>query len=1068
MAKIQYLPASPNAASLGKYSDIPINYNTGIPNISIPVYDIKECDITLPISLSYHAGGIRVQEEASMVGLGWSLNAGGVINRSTRGMADEGWQGFFTTHQTIKDLISNAINGDEARDKKIMIMSGTLDSEPDLFSCNVGGISIKFSMDLDGNFVTFPVSNYKIQYNENPNKKEWKITDDKGNEYYFGGHSDGISLSETAVKTSDTEYPSAWFINRIIPYACNLIPNKITTEKMIRFYYVSNRQSSIISYLENDYRIASLPNSAGGFFSIPLSAMQENSLLHQTPYLKKITWSAGEVSFSIDKNRLDNNSLYQLNGLTVFGMTSVARSCTFTYVFDGRMKLSSLTIGPAADIFHEYTNETIKPQRYFFEYSPDLSANANSRAQDHWGYYNGSSPTQSLIPSFKLENPVAQGLQTYTTSSIREVNPLFSRDGCLKRIVYPTGGSTEFEFESNTQRNYDMNTTLVDQPRDVKGDFYSGGLRVSKITSHDPFHPQKDKVIIFNYDDADGHTSGHIEDMPIYAFVQDRLIIDRISVGLGGVSSISEDADYVVMKQASQFNLANKNNTTYYSKVTVLQGADGADGKDEYYYATALLNLSQEQKDLPFAAVWNQDWKNELLKEVHYKWELSDFKKISESIYFHSSIRLNNNVKGYKVGVKKLVQHYAEGEFNFESPQAQQFIAATEDFYSDYDYLANAVTKIYSSSDPATYTTTQVFYEVDPVSLYNRSTKTTNSAGQEEVVTRRYSTDYFTDTQPVYFDAYGAGVYYQENPKVFGLVVEEFRTINDKVVNGAITLYDPVLPLRVSTLQFESRMAIPKLNVYVESHLEKGRLVIDPHYKQRIEYTFYDEDGNVTIEKIKDGHATGVLWDYNNELPVAEVKMGNPDRDIEIQTLYIGGYIKNIAVTPNFAYTSFEGTNFGGWQGVNALGVQSGDYIPTGTKVYNLSSGALSYQFLRSAKYYLYVWTNGSVPSIDAFEGFSTTPEVITSGRGGWQLLRYKVNSHTVTLTGSCLIDEIKIFPEETRMTTSTYSPGIGVQSTSDADGKIVYYNYDHLARLISIIDMKGNILKTIDYQFQK
>ena len=78
----QITPPSPNAASLGQYGDIPVSYYTGVPNISIPLYTINSGEIKLPISLSYHSSGIKVTQEASWVGLGWALNAGGVITRS--------------------------------------------------------------------------------------------------------------------------------------------------------------------------------------------------------------------------------------------------------------------------------------------------------------------------------------------------------------------------------------------------------------------------------------------------------------------------------------------------------------------------------------------------------------------------------------------------------------------------------------------------------------------------------------------------------------------------------------------------------------------------------------------------------------------------------------------------------------------------------------------------------------------------------------------------------------------------------------------------------------------------
>lgn len=83
-----YIPPSPDAASLGKFADFPVGTYTGVPDITIPLTTIKSRDISIPLSLSYHASGIRVEEEASWVGLGWTLNAGGAITRTIRGNDD--------------------------------------------------------------------------------------------------------------------------------------------------------------------------------------------------------------------------------------------------------------------------------------------------------------------------------------------------------------------------------------------------------------------------------------------------------------------------------------------------------------------------------------------------------------------------------------------------------------------------------------------------------------------------------------------------------------------------------------------------------------------------------------------------------------------------------------------------------------------------------------------------------------------------------------------------------------------------------------------------------------------
>ena len=80
---------SPEVASLGKFGNIPVSYATGVPSITIPIYDINIAGIKLPISLDYHGGGIKVGETSSSVGIGWSLNGIGLVSRQIVGLPDE-------------------------------------------------------------------------------------------------------------------------------------------------------------------------------------------------------------------------------------------------------------------------------------------------------------------------------------------------------------------------------------------------------------------------------------------------------------------------------------------------------------------------------------------------------------------------------------------------------------------------------------------------------------------------------------------------------------------------------------------------------------------------------------------------------------------------------------------------------------------------------------------------------------------------------------------------------------------------------------------------------------------
>ena len=148
-----------------------------MPSIDIPLYTLEYKDLNLPIHLSYHASGIKVNQYPTCVGLGWNLNAGGCITRVVNGIPDE------TSVEDICDqtgyeysatnsgyyFYSGVMDRDDWTSESFManhiVMSENLkmtyDLQPDEFVINAYGVSgsVYFYRDKDGKVKTKVKSN---------------------------------------------------------------------------------------------------------------------------------------------------------------------------------------------------------------------------------------------------------------------------------------------------------------------------------------------------------------------------------------------------------------------------------------------------------------------------------------------------------------------------------------------------------------------------------------------------------------------------------------------------------------------------------------------------------------------------------------------------------------------------------------------------------------------------------------------------------------------------------------------------------------------------------------------
>ncbi len=77
----ELLPNNPDVANLEKFGDIPVNQYNGTANITVPIYQLDFEGLSIPIAAKYNTSGVQVAQEASWVGLGWSLQEGYSITR---------------------------------------------------------------------------------------------------------------------------------------------------------------------------------------------------------------------------------------------------------------------------------------------------------------------------------------------------------------------------------------------------------------------------------------------------------------------------------------------------------------------------------------------------------------------------------------------------------------------------------------------------------------------------------------------------------------------------------------------------------------------------------------------------------------------------------------------------------------------------------------------------------------------------------------------------------------------------------------------------------------------------
>ena len=488
--------ASPNAASLGKYGDIPVSYNTGIPNISIPLYAAESGNLKLPISLSYHASGLKVQENASWVGAGWSLNAGGVITRTVVGAPDDRGVGSysnctnghysdygFNSYQFIPGSGFGSVNGMVADDQGFH--EGAKDGEPDLYFFNFGNYTGKFYFNDDRTPILVPEQDFKIQPDlvNGAGKLGFQgfiVTTPDGTKYYFGKTgNDNVSFDPVEISTPSTlqngpntsnEAVSSWFLNKIISSDGTDSINLLYTSEHYSYYTVSIFPISNIQYpgvldpSRNSYNL--VKNFVQGARLTSISF--KNGNINFTRSSSARTDLSGYANQSLTESA--NIESYSLGSVSISNTNGFCKKDSFyyNYFYDA----NSYGINPSMyGVYNIHSDQyrlrldsmqeiscdaTLKVPPYKFSYFTEQVPRKLSFGMDHWGFYNGATGNLCLVPTYILQDANSP---TFVNGANRDAAWPAMRGGTLQKITYPTGGYTQLDFEANdTHCNYNTYT----------------------------------------------------------------------------------------------------------------------------------------------------------------------------------------------------------------------------------------------------------------------------------------------------------------------------------------------------------------------------------------------------------------------------------------------------------------------------------------------------------------------------------------------------------------------------------------------------------------------------------
>ncbi|QKJ30349.1 hypothetical protein HQ865_11460 [Mucilaginibacter mali] len=1074
------VPPSPTAANLSKYGNVPVTMYTGMANVSVPIFTVQGNDLSLPISLTYNYNGHKPAEQTSWIGLGWSLQAGGVITHNVKGLDDE----YNTSNPYAYENSAAKYNNpyvDTDNTYLTQIDNRTYDAEPDVYSFNFAGHSGKFAR-VKNRFVLFPVQKLKIA----ASGTGFNITTEDGTIYEFGE----IESTQTKASAGAGHIPgffSAFYLTKIT--------NAAQTESITLTYTdegtISQRGAWAQTWLLSTNPFLPGYNPAGTLSTANLSMPTWVS----SKRLTTIQSSKYTVTFYPESWVRTDVGVHSGTGpyaLATIGIATNAGIPVKTFHLDHSYFVHSVTAGITHSNFLKLrsVSETVSggadSLTHYFDYYDDGSGGipevTGFDQVDHFNYYNGQTSftmmPNTFYPGGANRTPVLSGAVL----------------GSLKKVTYPTGGSTEFEYELNRTNtgNYEQHQAMVnpyayrtdpDTENEITdtASFNSNHSQWLKLVwtrtaknpdvddplgrARDNYHPE---VYIYK-GDLDGALvyTGKI----LYTAENDAGHVDSLAIDSGKyvIQVICDKSENWVDVQASFTEATTIPETVPSAGVRVKTITDNPvtglpvirKYKYEFggnapvnYVTNSYIERKHDNPSFPF--LYN-DYSYFTYSSMQVQSETpglplfyskvtedtgSDTTNVSRSVYFFQCLESGGNNLGVETAEEL---HYKKNSSGYTLLSSKFY-----DYKVVPDTLLIAVKPYVTLSEieapePPINTYSAIVYGLDSEwkflnkvteTIYNNDTLTTqtrnhyNLATRNLVLSQQTNSDGRVSVQKMkYPDDYAGSITGNlVAANVLAPVIEkqvwQKRSATDSVlIGGTITKYDSLLYKPVKIYALENAAGLASLSTETKDGAGKyNTLLSDSHYIQRATYT-YDTGAKITAQQLTGGISTAYQYGYPAVNGTEAGKNAYPIAECRNAT------------TAEFYTQNFEDGSSGTTGAAH-----------TGAKYYSGTSYTVSWTRPNSRAYVITYW----------YKSGSTW---LYSGE-----LAYTGSSYT--LSGGSAYDDVRIFPADAQMSTYTYLQGVGVSSTIDAKGITTYYTYDEHNRLLAVKDQYGNILKQYDYNY--